>query len=504
MKRIRKMTALLLILGIMLSLTGCKDKLFDLMELLPGAMNAEKLMEKYDEVNAGREAMEMTILIPISGKATMDEETMNFSVELESKMQMQGDIGDYSEMRIEGEIDDQWIYEKINSYTVVEEDEVVVYNHNRVYDAWERSAQGITVTVEKAFEEKLDEAVARCREKYPIDLTRVVLAEEKQIACNREVYVIEYALTGQELQDMWDELDLVTLYEELANTIETDTEVEVDPEAAELEQKIMDAIKSSVMMDFGLKNLAVNYRLYIDAETFDPVQEEYEIIGVDAVVDGVLDGFMTVIFDIMDEMEVEYDKEEVPEISVDVDDITIVSNGFGFEPVDVPEVPERGLIITAQENFEPDMGDGTYVIQEYGDAVRISVPEGWLPEADWYYGLTLTKQDADQMAIWGATESAVFTMYGEDYTEEDFKATVTGYEEYFKSQGIYHETFQPEVEGYTVYRVNNMRLNAYYAWKPVGDGWLFIEYYDVTVQPTENTFLPMLENISEYDLDMNR
>lgn len=500
MKQMRKLTMLLVILGMLLSLTGCKDNLSRIMDLLPGSMNVEKLAEKYTEVSETRTLSRLTTTIPISGSATMDEETIDFSLNLEDVMQRENENLEYRELRIEGEYDDQWFSQRMDTYYTVEDDKCVTYRHDRLYDTWERLALGLTVEDNEAFNAKLDEAIARCREKYPFDLTRAVLAEEKQIVCNREVYVVEYSVSGQELQDMWNELDLVPLYEELYSAMEVD-ETETDPEAEALEQKIMDAIKDSVMMDFGLQNLSANYIMYIDAETFEPVQEEYEIIGVDAVVDGVLDGYMTVIFDIMDEMEVEYDKEEFPEISVDINDITIVTNGFGFDPVTVPTVPERALIITAQESFDPDMGDGTYVIQEYGDAVRISVPEGWLPEPDWYYGLILTKQDANQMSIWGATETAVFTMYGEDYTEDDFKAMVAEYEEYYKSLEIYHETFRPEVEGYTVYRVNNMRLNAYYAWKPVGDGWLFVEYYDVTVQPMENIFLQMLENISDYTLE---
>lgn len=497
MKRMRKLTMLLLILGLLLSLTGCKDNLSKIMDLLPGGMSVEKLAAKYEELNAERKMTEMTASFMISGALTAGEETSSFALDIEAASRKEDDFHEYNEIRYEGEINDLWYCDKIKSYITVEDDELVSYYYYSLDDYWERTGSGMTIADSEEIMNVFNDVASKLKTEEFIDATNLVLAEEKEIVCNREVYALEYSMSGEELQKLYDSMELEKLYDAVFAAVEAEQAFELNDE----QKQLLDKIKSSAMFDLNLKKLMVNCKIYIDAETFETVQLEFGLIGVDGVVDGFVDGVMSFMFEILDEAGVEYNPEDVPKISVDLDDITVVCNTFGYDPVTIPEIPEKALIITAQESFDPDLGDGTYVIQEYGDAVRISVPEGWLPEPDWYYGLTLTKQDAEQMSIWGATETAVFTMYGEDYTEDDFKAMVAEYEEYYKSLEIYHETFQPEVEGYTVYRVNNMRLNAYYAWKPVGDGWLFVEYYDVTVQPMENTFLQMLANVSDYTLE---
>lgn len=482
MKQIKKLTMLLLILGLLLSLTGC--------------MNLETLLEKAEEANTDRKITEFTAYVPISGSATLGEETATFSLNVETFNCKEDEFNEYAEIRYEGEVDEKWICDRVRTYITVEDDELVSYYHYALTDVWERIASGMTTADLQKYADQFQDAFSKLNTEEFIDLTKLVLAEEKQIVCNREAYLLEYSMSGEELQKIYDSMDMESLYDAVFAAVQAEESFALNEE----QQQLLDKIKSSAMLDLNFKQLQVECKIYIDAETFETVQMEYEVLGVDGLVDGIVDSIMSFMYDILDETGVEYNPEDVPKIAVDLDDITFVINDFGYDAVQIPEIPEKALIITAQENFNPDMGDGTYVIQEYGDAVRISVPEGWLPEPEWYYGLTLTKQDANQMAIWGMSETAVFMMYGKDYTEDDFKAMVAENEEYFKSLEIYHETTNPEVDGYTVYRLNNMRLNAYYAWKPVGDGWLFVEYYDVTVQPMENTFLPMLERISDYSL----
>lgn len=121
----------------------------------------------------------------------------------------------------------------------------------------------------------------------------------------------------------------------------------------------LDSIKGSTVM-------------YIDQETFLPVQMECTIEGMDE--------FFSLNSDWMEElMGLAIEDTQIENLSVRVPDYRFTLSNLTFETEELPVVPEEAYeAIAFQEalaELDPDLGDGTYAIQSTGSAVRISSPE---------------------------------------------------------------------------------------------------------------------------------
>ena len=121
----------------------------------------------------------------------------------------------------------------------------------------------------------------------------------------------------------------------------------------------LDSIKGSTVM-------------YIDQETFLPVQMECTIEGMDE--------FFSQNSDWMEELlGLAVEDAQIDNLSIHVPDYQLTISNLTFEQEELPVVPEEAYeAIAFQEalaELDPDLGDGTYAIQSTGNAVRIAPPE---------------------------------------------------------------------------------------------------------------------------------
>lgn len=326
-----------------LVLTGC-------------GMNAEKLA---DEMIAAMEGKQLT-----QATATMTME-MNMEAEGESmdmKMDMAMDIkassepyASYMDMKTTVDVAGQQTEETTQAYSLEEDGALVNYVHTDSTDKWEKQDLGMSLEDMTAQTVNLD----WMKEKAAAE--EITLEEETQTVGDTEVYVMNCTLEGAELEAALGGMSGVT-----------DVLSQAGMEAA----------------DFGALNIPTTY--YVDKETFLPVKMDMTIEGMDEMMDAVLADMLGA-----NESGIEFD--------MNVGAIHAVYENMSYDPVEVPTVPEEGLMIANQASFNPDMGDGTYVIQESGDVMKITPPDGWKAIDMGYDTVTLQKDDKKS--------SVVFTMH---------------------------------------------------------------------------------------------
>lgn len=107
-------------------------------------------------------------------------------------------------------------------------------------------------------------------------------------------------------------------------------------------------------------------------------------------------------------------------VSVSVKDFTMVTKGVDYSPVEIPMVDEQIKKTALDATVEPDRGDGSYILQESGVAVRITPPVGWE-----LYEVAFNQLIMD----FGNDISVYCNIYRDDYTLEDNVDYIAGYYE---------------------------------------------------------------------------
>lgn len=456
-----KKLAVFLTAGTMaLSLTAC------------GGMTVEKLLVEMDDAIAGKTMSQASMALEVVASMTTAGETSDMEIALEA------DVMTSTEPRaafIDMEIDSTTAGAKTNEtmqlYLQEEDGEMVNYIHTDSLDMWTKAEMSMSVEdFDSSFSNPEGEPAA-----LPEDLT---LAEETQIVENRETYVLDATLSGENLQATADEMP-------------------------ELDEALSQLGMSDI--DFDFTSISAPISIYVDTETYMPLRMEMEIQGMNELVNGIIDSIMgsmmsglTGLEDAgdlgIDMSELEAEMGEM-DIEVDVTTAKIVINNISYDAVEVPAVPEDGKIMAEQLSFNPDQGDGTYVIQEGGYAVRISAPEGWTAYDMSYDYLTYAADDGMQ--------EATYMMYT-DMTSDDFAYYVEEfYVPSYTAEGAYvsHGAGSKIGEFETMYIECGDGINVYFAWAPVGDnGWVDIELFDYEGNDLETALTPMIEAIEEYQL----
>lgn len=177
-------------------------------------------------------------------------------------------------------------------------------------------------------------------------------------------------------------------------------------------------------------------------------------------------------------------------VEVEIDTMRHEVTQMAYDPVEVPEISAKGIAAANQTSFEPAQEDGSYIIQESGDAVRIQILSGWDVESAEYDNLTLTRDD---------DHYCYYTMYNDDYTLPE---NVQYWVDY------YYEEYQVTMESGTGEPVNGYETMWYrgggvYSWCmqiPVGECYLFIEATSFSNNNTYSYLEHFAANCTPYDL----
>lgn len=432
MKKIK----ILLAAGFMgIALTGC-------------GMNAEKLVDEMAAATEGKQMTQATTTMEMDMNMEAEGVSMDMSMDMVMDVQASNDpYASYTNMETTVDVAGQQTSEVIQLYSIEEDGALVNYVYTESTDSWEKQDLGMSMDdiasqtadynwlLEKAKSEEL------------------TLEEDAQTVNGKEVYVMNCTLEGEEIQKAFEGIGSMT-----------------------------DMFEQAGMGEIDFTALSVPTTYYIDKETFLPVKMEMDIEGMDEMMDELLANMFA-----QAEMETE--------LNFSISKLHAVYDNIGYDAIEVPEVPKEALIIANQESYNPDKGDGTYVIQESGDAMKITVPDGWTVAEMGYDTVTLQRDDKKR--------SAVFTMHTNVDTGLAFRNYIErGDVLELLNEGNYdsHGTSDLESDYSGMWVKTEGGTNYYYAWTATGERcFLFVKMTDKGSFDRNliDSILPVAE---EYDL----
>ncbi len=273
----RKPTSILAaVLSVALLFAGC------------GKMTPSKLAEKTTAALLSKPATSL--------KATFDLDISMGAMGLSTDLKMNGSANakfstDPLKTYTETELNMKMLgidYSQVSqTYTRVEDGKYVSYTHENNYGKWERQEmEGIKLPSQSVVLEIF-------KKKSESDF---VLADKTQQLDGRDVYVLSFTITGEELRSVAE------------NSIEL--------------EKDLDNVDLSVV--------SVPVIFYIDKETFLPAKSEMEFVGMNDMISQILEKSLDTNLEQM-------------KMDLKINTIKVVCTDFGYEPAEIPEVPQEAL-----------------------------------------------------------------------------------------------------------------------------------------------------------------
>ena len=317
-----------------------------------GKMTEEKLMENMGKAMEGRtffggdmdlvlgmtysvDMMEIPMAIDMNmdmgGRILCSYEPLGLYYDVSTQTDIQADIG--------GETHNESVSDQTQIYTAQEDDNFAIYSHSGTSGQWSKT--DIDSSVIDSLFRLITEAAETSESEESTE--GITLDEESASLNGRDVYVLHVDSSSQA-----DSEAFLTAMESILPQF-----------GSSFSTESLDSIKGSTVM-------------YIDQETFLPVQMECTIEGMDE--------FFSQNSDWMEELlGLAVEDAQIDNLSIHVPDYQLTISNLTFEQEELPVVPEEAYeAIAFQEalaELDPDLGDGTYAIQSTGNAVRIAPPE---------------------------------------------------------------------------------------------------------------------------------
>lgn len=282
MKHLKKLIPIAAALALLLALSGCGD-----------TMTAETLAGKMAAALAENPMTQATAAMEFDMTMTFQDTTTEMSMAMTMDLKTSADpYAAYTQTEVTVDVMGTQTTETSQTYSLEENGSLVSYTHSDSSDTWMRQDLGMSPAEMSAQNASYNWLTA----KAPEELT---LAKDTQNIDGKKVYVLSCILTGAEMQ-----------------------------EALRSMGSLQDTLSSLGMSEVDLTALSVPSILYVDAKTYLPVRMELQIDGMGEV----LSGMMNELFG-----------PTGIELAFDVGPVQAVYSGIGYEPVEVPGVPEEGL-----------------------------------------------------------------------------------------------------------------------------------------------------------------
>lgn len=469
----KKIVALALCLVMVIGLmTGCQKK-----------MDADTLYQKMNEAMKAVTAQSMDMEMDLEMKVSSMGITMTMGLGMNGKIQAKADLSAmHMDMIVNMEAVGQSEEISMEAYMALEGDALTSYVCESESDTWVKST--MSGFEELAVEsQKLAEELGLEENKMPKGT--LTLAEEQITVNDRKCYVLTQQLGGEELQSFMSEyMDMI-----LTKAME---EAEEEPDAET--QEAMEIIKK---LDWSKMSYNVVY--HVDAETFMPLENEVELLGLGETMNGMIE---TLLAEAMVEMD-----EEMPAFSVDFPTCKLVMKNMTYnEAVEIPAVPQEAIdnAIDADEMVEdefvvdeslltnPAQADGSYLLTLAGSSIRVMPPEGYVgvDSAEDYVYLTDDLMMYENVLCYGlATDMDSEALNAAIMEEIDLAKEG----EYYKSHAD-----QYELDGYQVMGlVYDDDTSIWYAWKEL-DGCCFLMTAEVAGESCDlSALLTAVEFVAE-------
>ncbi len=413
----------------------------------PQELSAKDIIDKMIEAYEGNTItqtdmqMEMGIDIEVQGMAM----SMDMSSEGEMKVSM-NPYKAYTNSNIEINMLEQNQSVKSESYVVEEEGNLYTYMYSDE-TGWSKVDSGMDM---ENMEQALEYGFTWLQEK---DAAEFSLDKEMYELNNRKAYKVNLVLTGSEMPQI------------LGNMYSTN-----------------DIFAEVGMGEIDMSQINTPCAYYVDAENFQILKIEMDMEGLDKM-----------LMDIYEEAYEGVEGAEEMEIKISMDKCHVVYDNVSYDLVEVPELPEEALAINEALNLEEFVSgdDSVYILEEAGNCVEITCPEGWLLNTNESNALVLT-DDAN-------TISVIYVLYS-NVTSTDMLAHVEDSEiPSMKDLGVYvsHEKVDA-VDNYETVLLQMSVGIMTFAWTPVGeDGLLYVVVTDTVNDNIEDSMAPVLETIKK-------
>ena len=235
----------------------------------------------------------------------------------------------------------------------------------------------------------------------------------------------------------------------------------VDATMAEnYEQSVAELASQLGLETVDLSTLSIPMDIFVDTKTFLPVKADLAVAGLEETLAPIISAALGISGE---------------GIRFGIDDIQFSLSDFHFGAQDVPPLPAEAPLRVEIQTYDPDMGDGTYVIKTIYDAARVTCPDGWSVDDSDYYYTGLLRDDGYRLIYFFTMEKSSAKDSGL-YVFNDVVETC-------RTMGTYHSDSRGEFSG--DYELAWLRRNdgLFYVcgWKHLSDNTLLlIEVTDAT------------------------
>jgi len=464
MKKMKSSVCLLCTAAIVLSLTGC-------------TASKESVLRKLTQYVDGRTPTSATMTVDLALQADRDGQPAEFALSLDSSILAQSEAASYAEGEYTCTVNDTEVHDSAQVYNFTEEGKLLTFTHIDSADRWFRSEIALptgsapVVTPAPETEKSKDSpSFASVLNKtdviIPQEYDFLLLEEGTQTLNDTEVYVLSGTLDGDACNSFLTES---LLPQALAAGLQSFSSHEERLNAAQWNEPNYSVLSADVV-------------LYLNKSDCSPVQIDVTVNGANLLIHDVLKLLPAHISDRIGN-------------SIAMEPIHLVFTDIGYDAVTLPAVSEEARIMAMQESFDPDRGDGTYVLQQFGDAIKFTADSSWTAtELGYCYAAFQNGNNSRAVHI---------ELYRNTTAESFFDLVESGMIPAMTAVELTPVAAVGESIGdFQTHSITSNGVNVYSACRTVGDSLLGIYVQDSSKKGIDTVLKPILESVEEYQLNL--
>lgn len=465
--KMRKSIICLLCAGaLLLSLCGCAS-LSDFF-----AESKDTVLLRLTQYVDGRQPTSATVAMDLTLTVLHSDEPVSITVSMENRTLIASETDSYGESTLTYSVNGAEATDSTQVYNLAEDGKLLTFTHVDSSDRWFRSEGPLPeqqteptpaptpVPAEGETAEAAEPALT-VSEKYSF----LLLEEGTQMLNEQTVYVLTGTVDGEDCAAL---LQNSPILDALTARLQTTAAKGTDLSTIDLKNLDLSALTADVI-------------LYLNKESGAPVQAEVTISGGNLLVADLMNMLPPQATAFLG-------------TSVTIEPIHMVLSDIGFDPVTIPEVTEEARILSMQESLDPDQGDGTYILQQHGDSVRITAQSGWTVSELGYCFAGFHNPDR--------TRSAYYELYLNTTAEEFIAQVEAGMIPAMEAHELTVTTAAGEPIGdYQTHSIMGDAVNVYLAYRTVGDSLLGIYAEDSSGAGMTSVLTPILDGVADHQIE---
>ncbi|MBQ3010039.1 MAG: hypothetical protein IJD81_02480 [Oscillospiraceae bacterium] len=455
--------SLLCTAALLLSCSGCSALSSYFIE------SREDVLLRMSQYTDGRTPTAAAAEVNLSMTSHAGDSATDISVSLKSHILLASDTDSYADGEFSYTVNGKTVSDSAQVYNFAENGALHTFTYAANADRWFRTDSSLPEQPPKPTptpaptptEGESTEPQMTIPEPYEF----LLLEEGTQTLGDTEVYVLTGTVDGESCVSL---LQDALLSDALTARLRSAAPKGSDLSAIDLKQLDFSAITADVV-------------LYVSKETCAPMQMELTLSGLNLLITDLMGMLPPQAIAFLG-------------TSLSIEPVRITLTDITFEPVTMPALPEEARVLSMQESFDPNRGDGTYVLQQLGDCVMITPQSGWTVSELGYCFAGFHNPDR--------TRSAFYELY-RNTSPEDFIASV--------EQGMIpameaHELTVTTAAGdpigdYQTYSIKGDAVNVYLAYRTVGNSLLGIYAEDSSGANAAAVLTPILDAVSDYEIE---